>query len=270
MTSKVSSKIQSAIKGFVSSPEKSAIKKVTLPASISILNDINYAGQKYLRAPANKKEAYDKRFDEVASLTSNPEALARRIADGLKGLSDIAPKVGQSMSETTTRALNFLFQKAPKNPNEGRSINPNLRRWRPSDTEVAKWERYVAAVEQPMSVLEDLKHGRVSREGVEALKVVYPKLFGEVVSTLTEHLTELKQDLPYPKRLQLSVLFDVPVDSAVEPKFIAYMQQIHAGNAAAEGSGGPGGAPGPGKLSALSGSRDLMTDTQRLATRNQI
>lgn len=270
MSQETTRQIRSAIRGFIRS-EASAGKKATIPASIEVLHGVNFSGEKYLRAPAGKKDAYEKRMDEVSNTLANPEALVERLTRALKPVLDAAPGIGQGIQETIQRALQFLYDKAPKDPSPGKILSPKLRRYRPSDSEVAQWERYVAAIEKPMTVLDDFRHGRVSYEGVEAIRAVYPKSFQEITGQLTEHLAELREDLPYKKRLQVSILFGVPVESAMEPAFLAYMQQLHAQSAASDAAADGGAVrTTAGALGKISHANQVQTDTQRLLNRRSL
>jgi hypothetical protein len=92
-----------------------------------------------------------------------------------------------------------------------------------SPVEQARFLRYAKAVDDPLSVLGDLEKGRLSREGVEALKSVYPGLYGELQGHVIAGLAERKQPLTYQQETALSVLLGVP--SARSPKDVAGYQQ---------------------------------------------
>jgi hypothetical protein len=101
-------------------------------------------------------------------------------------------------------------------------------RWRPSDTEIARFARYVRAAEQPLSILHDLEAGTLTREAVETVKELYPKLYGQIGQSLFMRAAELRETVPYAARVQLSILFGKPVDATTRPDFVAEMQQTFA------------------------------------------
>ncbi len=82
--------------------------------------------------------------------------------------------------------VEFLAAKAPK-PRQLALDVPALRHpVRLPDAEVAKFARYVAAVENPAGVLEDMSAGAVSQEAVEALRTVYPAVHADVREQLVQ------------------------------------------------------------------------------------
>lgn len=212
-------------------------RRAIAPASVGALGRASYGipmGDKEDKPSRDSRQAAFKRYsNELASLASNPTLLTDRLAKGVDGIRDAAPDVSAAMQMKATTAVQFLHSKMPKNPAAAKTMNPAIREWRPSDVQMSKFERYVEAVENPMSVLEDLAQGQLSREGVESLQVCYPKMYEDVVAQVTENVATLEKQLPYSQRLQLSILLDVPVEASTEPAFVADMQQRLAGVQAA-------------------------------------
>ena len=271
MNGRMTQQIVSNVRSFVAhaGADVANTRQVAQAASVNYLNRYRLDEAKPDRSKKDRLHYFHRRYDEVAQAVSNPEALSDRIGKNLQGLGSVAPKTTQALTTSAIRATQFLYAKAPKDPNAAYALNPALRKWRPSDAEISKWERYVAAVDHPMSVLHDLKHNVVTLEGVETLKSVYPKLYQEAVGTLVDHLSELKHELPYKKRLTLSTFMGVPIDAATDPKFIAKMQALH-GEAAAQAQGQ--GQGGGGKVSLAGASKMRMahgaqTETERVMYR---
>jgi hypothetical protein len=52
-------------------------------------------------------------------------------------------------------------------------------------------------------------------------------MYNSVVQQMAENMAEMKEDLPYEKKLKLSIFFDVPMDAAADPQFMMAMQQAH-------------------------------------------
>jgi hypothetical protein len=216
-------KISGLAKGFVGNASR-----VAVPLSVGYLGDRRLAENKAERRKGDKYAMFQKRLDEVTSLASNPAALSERVAQNTGFLAAHAPGIADGLSATAVRAAQFLDSKAPKDPLGGFSLLAHTKKYQPADADIARWERYVTAIDHPLSVMHDLKNGALSLEGVEAIKTVYPKLYSQMTSALMEELTNLKHDLPFQKRLQLATFFDQPVDQASTPEFIAKMQATHA------------------------------------------
>lgn len=99
------------------------------------------------------------------------------------------------------------------------------RPFRPPSTEVARFARYLAAVEDPGGVLEDMAGGAVTREAVEAMERVYPELWGEMRAKLVERLATAGSSLDYRQRLALGqVLGPQAVEVAASPEALQVLQ----------------------------------------------
>ncbi len=59
---------------------------------------------------------------------------------------------------------------------------------------------------------------------VNALKAVYPSHYEDVRKQCLDHMALLQHRLPYVKRLNLSILLDVPVDPALTPEALSVYQ----------------------------------------------
>jgi hypothetical protein len=225
----VSRGIVNAAKSFFSIGS-SAATRAAVPSSVGYLEKNRMDNSAPDRSKKKRQEMYAKRYDEISKAISDPSALVDNVANSVSPIGAFAPNIASSMSTKAVQAAQFLYDKAPKDPVGQTSLLPHLRKYQPSDAEISKWERYVTAVDHPMSVMKDLKSGVLAREGVEAVQTVYPRLYQEMQSSLMEEMTSLKENIPYQKRLQLATFFGTPTDASGAPDFVAYMQGIHAAN----------------------------------------
>lgn len=162
--------------------------------------------------------------NDVAQLAANPSALIERTSRAFENLSNVAPKTATALAMTTMRAVQFLNEKAPKANQRVATLTPQLDNQRYSDADVSKFAQYLDAVEDPLTVLEDLRRGSISKEGIEAVKAVYPKIYEQMRTETMTRLSELKKPLPYEQRLQLGKLLDIPADPTLTPEFIKAQQ----------------------------------------------
>ncbi len=162
---------------------------------------------------ADNQKAYQKRVRELLASTENYGAGIRaRSEEALGDLPGQAPKLSQAMVTTATRGAEFLKSKVPAPIVNSKSLTPKTTPPIVSDFEIAQFARYWSAVSNPLSVLDDLRRGTVSPEQVEALRVVYPKLYESVQSGVRSKLMELDEAgiiVPYQARLQLDLLLDL-------------------------------------------------------------
>jgi hypothetical protein len=181
----------------------------------------------------DKQAAYRKRAREI--LDANAEYGTRvraRVEETLGGLAPQAPKLAASMATTATRGAQFLASKLPGAIVNSRSLTPS----RPlpvDDVALEKFARYWAAVASPVSVLEDLRRGRLAPEQVEALQVVYPQMYQTIRVKVIERLGEADRKgtlVPYRARLQLDLLLNLngAGEPSASPERIALYQALRA------------------------------------------
>jgi hypothetical protein len=252
--------ITSHVKAFLHAGTSAAV-----PVSVNYLSRNRLDGSAPDRSKKEKREMYAKRLDEVTQAVSHPDTLVDRVANGVSPVSAFAPNIANSLSVKATQAAQYLYDKAPKDPVGSSGIFPHLRKYQPSDADISKWERYVTAVDHPLSVLKDLRSGVLTREGVEAVQTVYPKLYEEMTSAMVDELSNLKDGLPYQKRLQLSTFFGNPTDASGAPSFVAYMQALHGANP--ENQQAQGGGLSASKAKNIQFAENQKSETEALMTR---
>jgi hypothetical protein len=184
------------------------------------------AAQEVEAEPLHK--TFDRKAAEHREFQANPDLLVSRMTESFEGIGDDAPRVHRALVATAQRAATFLAAKNPEPYQRPSDVFAHLDdKQRVSDTQMAKYLRYAKAVEDPMSVIDNFADGTVTREGAEALREVYPKLFADVERVVTEQITERKEPLPYAASLHLSLMLDRPLHPSLEPRFIARAQAVH-------------------------------------------
>lgn len=151
-----------------------------------------------------------------------PEVRAR-IASTFDGIGAIHPQLADRMETLAVKRLEFLASKLPKRPDLGvMSMGPD--HWQPSDMEMRRWARFVAAAEDPDGILERVSTGQVSPEDGEVMRELYPEMLADVTRQVLEKLPELRAALPRDRRIALSVLTGVPVDPSLSPHILRITQ----------------------------------------------
>lgn len=180
---------------------------------------------------STRQKTFHSQVAALRQLSQDQALMARRIQESLGAVLETAPQTGMAMTAQAQAAVGFLLSKAPASPYDlgNDPLGRHSGRWQPDDTEITRFNRYVAAVADPGAFLSDMAAGRVNREGVEAIRTVYPALFQELQMRLVERIPEFQETLSYQQRGQLSILFSVPLDPSFEPGFVAAMQASYAG-----------------------------------------
>lgn len=159
------------------------------------------------------RDLYHARMDELARALQ-PGAIAHAIGDRVQ-TSD--PTLQDAVTAQVERGMKFLDSKALKQTVLPGMI-PGDGKWEPSKAAIEEWGKYVHAVNDPASVLEDLAKGHISMEGAETLRVVYPLLFAHAQRILLEKAPEMQKTLPYSKRVAISIMYQIPVDGTMTPR----------------------------------------------------
>jgi hypothetical protein len=205
-------------------PEKSGPRKLPkgwAGAATATMLSIGDNGQK----PKNRDEAFTNISQNVQKINNNPDFMVEVIARKTGPMAEAQPEIAAQMQETVVRGARFLQQKLPKP-----AINPGLfeRPYKPSSMEMAKFERYLQAIEQPLSVLEELKSGTLTREHVEAIAQVYPAMYAQMRLEALKYVASTP-NVSYERKLQLGILLNIPADSSLTPSSVMMLQASISG-----------------------------------------
>lgn len=216
-----------SVRSFVERAASGATRAVEAGAQVARRQATSEARQRVDRAA--EERAFDREVERV--LAKNAEA-----PQGPTGADAAA-------AATAERGRQFLASKVPRSPGGG--LQPHLSRLRPSPEAQRKFLAYSRAVDDPVSVLRDLDRGRLSPEGLEALKVVYPELYGQIKEQAAAALAEQSHQIRGAEARQLGQLLGVEdPDPAASRRLVGAVQATYAhGGGGAGGAGGGAGAP---------------------------
>jgi hypothetical protein len=225
LVSQADAKMAGAVSGFFA-------KRAGTEAGASVFTELNAlrrstAGARTVVAErSNQRATFAERSKEIRELSANPEALQARLEASTKTLSERAPNVAASVALTTTQGVAFLQSKMPVTAAPD-PLRPGSAPPHPSETQVSKWLRYQRAVNDPITVLDDLKRGRVSPEGAEALRVVYPRMYEQAKGMVLAQIQSATSAPTRQQRLQLGMAFELP-EPALAPAAVRSRQQAYA------------------------------------------
>lgn len=183
------------------------------------------------KAPKTRQVAYQNISENLQQLAGNLERVMERTNRITSSMYNDAPETSAMVDTVVSNGVAFLASKLPRQTGGTGVLGVLQQRRMPADYEIAKFERYLGAVERPQSVLEDLQRGTLTAEGVEALKTVYPALYGQVREQVMERLAVDGDKLSYQKRLMLGTLLDIPSDESLLPQNVLGLQANFAASA---------------------------------------
>jgi len=168
---------------------------------------------------------YHEHVEKIQELSSNPEALMDYLSQQTAGISQVAPQMGQQLSNTAVQALMYLNAQIPK---KGGSMLLSTK-YEPSSSEKIKFERAYHVVTQPMSVLKQLKDGTLTRDSMKAMEAVHPALLNQMRQKVIERLNaETIKKLPYAVRSSLTLFLRTPLDENQTPLGVQLNQNSFA------------------------------------------
>ena len=166
------------------------------------------------------------KLDEYGEKT---DMLEQRTIAGVSGYEKDFPETTKGVIDRNIKLVELLKSKIPRNPRSN-SMNLqnqfNKRPWKPSHTEIRTFEKYLSAAVSPMTVFEDIGNGRVSREQLETLEVLYPEMTKYLMGSVINAVSSSDKPVPYANRLKLSLVLGMPLDSSLEPANIRALQLL--------------------------------------------
>lgn len=188
--------------------------------------------EKYDRGPKIDRAAYEAAASKAEQLISeNHQDKVRRYAESVaqQGYTELAG----ALMGVNQRAVQYLMWNMP--PRQGGKAMNSLRPIPISDMPTMHEFKFIRQMKGlgmdgkngPLSILDDLENGSVSREQVQAFKYTYPELHSELVATAAQEIADMKSSgryLPVDKIASLSLTLDAPLDSIMRPEFIGAVQ----------------------------------------------
>lgn len=173
-----------------------------------------------------KKKDFKKVTSQLNELSNDPTKLISSMDQMTRPIMEHAPGIAQGLQMTGTRAVTFLQSKIPGNNIDPKPLSPP---YEPSSTEMNQWHKYVNAVENPTSALTEVANGTLSKETMETLAMVYPKLLSDMQMQVTSGMIDAinkKKTIPYKTKLTLSMFLGNDLVRSLDSKSILRSQGI--------------------------------------------
>jgi len=198
-------RINNAVTEMLSSAPAKAAAKAAAVGSVGVWS--RYLGED----KADPRKGLQALVTDLSHAQANPDKVGEALSALAPDLADHAPTNFALMSSNTMAGIQYLMEAAPKPPPPlfpGGPIPP----WSPSDNEMSKYSRKVHAIFSPMSILDEVKTGTLTRESVDAVKTVYPNLYQAIQTSLKTKLAGASPRDILRIRSKLSYLIDDGVD----------------------------------------------------------
>jgi hypothetical protein len=180
-------------------------------------------GEKAPDKDAGIQEHAAARSREISTLVANPALITAMVRKQMRDVAD--PEMVTAAVKFRTAQLGYLNKVSPKPPPPSPFDKST---WRPPRTEATDFARRYAVAMDPVQALEQVEQRCLTPEAAEAFKAVYPLLFEQTRNRLLDKAPALQQKLPRSQLTRMSILFDIPLDSALEPATLAMTQAAFA------------------------------------------
>jgi hypothetical protein len=192
-------------------------------------------------APKAQRARFDEAVQAVESAASNPEALARRVAEISKPFVREYPAVAGAVQQTLLADVAYLQRRLPMPAtNAETSLTPFAKgalKAVPKAQQKEFLER-VRALAEPRTVLDEIARGNFPAAALETLKERRPGVFEELRLAIMTETAQRKEALPYARRVLLSLAFDFKGDWSLEN--LPAIQSSFAPSEAPPEEGAPG------------------------------
>lgn len=171
----------------------------------------------------NQWKALTYRFDQYAQ---NPNTLVSQIEEKTEALSG-DPELVVAMSAKLIKDNQYLSTIIPKDPLPPDPF-PDEDLWEPSDMELDVFNQKVLVVQDPLSVVDSLLAGDLTRNMTDALEETNPNIMAMIQSKVGETIIEDPKSFDYTKRLSASYLMKVNLVQTATPESYLYYQKVIA------------------------------------------
>ena len=192
-----------------------------------------------------------------------PEGGMARLQAPVERFSAESPALAAAVQNQVGKGYQFMVSKLPTvSSRAATSFTPDLTETRVPVPEMNKFLRYWRGITAPGQVIDDLSNGKMDRQGLEAIKNVFPETFSELRGRVMNYAAERGDQMPFQQRILLSLVFDFPGDKSMQP---AYAQDVQAAYDPLPETA----EPESGRTMQLSPkiADDMQTETQRIAQR---
>ncbi len=164
--------------------------------------------------------------DDLNNFAGNPETLFARMEKMVPEVEG-DQTINLELIQTMTNGINFLQERLPVSPIAGQTLLYNNQNSLPSMPSIMRFMRYVETINDPNSILLHVAGGSLTKEHMEAIQQVFPRLYQDQKKYLLREFAGKQPKLDGPRRASLSRFFGQPLDPSLQLPFIQSTQQFY-------------------------------------------
>jgi hypothetical protein len=163
--------------------------------------------------------------DKIAGYISDPMTMQNLMGAYHGGIARTgAPVISEKIGEVALKALDHLYEGLPKPYTMSSPFAPKYK-WMPSDFEINRFARRLQVIDDPLSVLDDMESGTLTRDHMDTMKKVYPYLYQELRTRIMQEAGK-DRNFSYQQRLSLSIATGADLDGSIRPASILNNQKV--------------------------------------------
>ncbi len=219
-TQSLQSKVADSLKSYFGGASKA-------PSKAAIVHNAEKAEKRTKEPPMDRKnyEALASRAEQLVS--NNHQDKVKQYLESMHaaGYAELA----EAMMGVNQRAVQYMMWTAP--PRQATKGLASLHKTTVSKVPTLEEHRHARQFKGvsggPLSLLEDLKNGTVSRDQANAVAFVYPEAVGSISMELARVVADMKSrgdSLPMNKITNLAMALNAPLDRTLEGDYVAAVQ----------------------------------------------
>lgn len=188
-------------------------EKVKAPALATVFTGKNLADQ------------YQRTAERVREL-AQPALAQQHVSDSIQEVAAQYPNVGAAVSRKLLTIYQQLSAQLPQSHTDtGTTLTPLAVKARVPPVEQQRFMSTVRGALEPESVIADLGRGILDRPAIESFKATHPQMFQQLRTRVAEVVEQRKDEVPFKRRIMLSMVFDFEGDSSLNPQRGAELQK---------------------------------------------
>jgi len=245
------------------------IEKSAIETKKAIVTNVNFAlslGDKEIKNKLSLNDDDKKKMEkDIQEYANNPEKFIKHLDENTQSLYANAPSINGQFQQAANRANQFLASKLPQVPDQ----KPLSAKYEVSKSDMDKFMRYANAVHYPTSILTHIKKGNLTKESLEAVQFVYPKMFLKMQEEAINSISGMDKDkikkMPYKIKMGFSMLLGSDLTTGLDAKsIIANQSSLNDPNSKQSGEDQLAKVSQKG-LSSITAPSSILTDSQKTA-----
>lgn len=175
----------------------------------------------------DSRRRYLARSRRIERDLADPAAASERLASSTRELERAAPSVAAEVHAAAARGQQHLAETMPQGRRLAGQLFGARTQPQPSPEQMRAWMRRADVVDDPLTVLDSLRRGTISREEVETLRAVYPALHARIVEEATRQIMDAGAPLSYQDRIRIGILLGITSDPSLDPETLATLQATY-------------------------------------------